>query len=182
MKPARGDADEDERKRMCNKLRRLPERHWSTSVEAYIDGKDWPIPQNVRGQRCLNMLRARGHLRAKGECLNKGFAKLDKKHRVSTGGNAKLIAAIIGARVRVWHHLPRRWCGGEAEKIHEKMLAPALERHRGPKRRRILLEDDDPTGFMLKASVDAAQQPKSASGRRGGELAVGHYRTTIGQL
>ena len=74
--------------------------------------------------------------------------------------------------MRVWHYLLRRWSGGEAKKIHEKMLAPALERHRGPKRRRILLEDDDPTVFMLKASVDEAQQPKSASYGKKGEPAA----------
>ena len=79
LKPVRGDADENERKRLCNKQRTLPERHWLTSVEACIDGKDWPTPQNVRGQRYLSMVRVRGHLRTKGEGLNKGFAKLDKK-------------------------------------------------------------------------------------------------------
>ena len=156
LKPVRGEADEDERKRLCNKLRKLPERHWLTNVDAYIDCKDWPIPQNARGQRYLNMMRVRGHLRTKGEGLSKGFTKPDKKkHRVNTGGNVKLFAAIIGCRVRVWHYLPRRWNGDEAKKVYEKVLAPALKRHRGPKRTYILLEDNDPTGFKSKVGVDA---------------------------
>ena len=92
LKPVRGEADEDERTRLCNKLRTLPQRHWLTSVDAYIDCKDWPSPQNVRRQRYLNMMRVRGHLRTKGDVLEKVFTKPDKnKHCVNTGGNLQAL-------------------------------------------------------------------------------------------
>ena len=54
----------------------------------------------------------------------------------------------------MWHYLPKRWGGDVAEDVYRNVLAPALKRHRGEKRRYILLEDNDPTG--LKASIAMA--------------------------
>jgi hypothetical protein len=156
LKPMRGEADEVDRKRVCDKLRKLPLRFWVDDVDAYIDCKDWPIPRSARGKKYLNMARVRGHLRTKGEGLGAGFTKPDKKkHRVNTGGNAKLCAAIIGSRVRVWHYLQKGWGGQAAKDMYEKVLAPALQRHRGEKRKYILLEDNDPSGFKSKVAMDA---------------------------
>ena len=161
LKPMRGEVDEADRKRVCGKLRKLPLRFWVDDVDAYIDCKDWPIPRSARGKKYLNMARVRGHLRTRGEGLRAGFTKPDKKkHRVNTGGNVKLCAAIIGCRVRVWHYLQKGWGGQAAKHMYETVLAPALKRHRGEKRKYILLEDNDPSGFKSKVAMAAKKAMK----------------------
>ena len=155
LKPARGTADDAQRAEICKKLRMLPETYWTETVDAYIDCKNWKIPRSVKWRSFLNKLKVRGHLRTRREGLERGFTKPDKrKHHRNTGPNAKVFAAIIGGRVRVWHYLPKRWGGDVAEGVYRNVLAPALKRHRGEKRRYILLEDNDPTGF--KASIAMA--------------------------
>ena len=133
----------------------LPETYWTETVDAYIDCKDWKIPRNVKGRSFLDKLKVRGHLRTRREGLARGFTKPDKrKHHRNTEPNVKVFTAIVGGRVRVWHYLPKRWGGDVAEGVYRNVLAPALKRHRGEKRRYILLEDNDPTGF--KASIAVA--------------------------
>ena len=89
-----------ERKRICNKLRKLPASHWQRRIDLYMDNKKWDIATTARGKRFLNTDKVRGHLRERSEGLQKGFTKPNaKKHKVNTGG-----------RVNVrWHH----WREGE---------------------------------------------------------------------
>ena len=158
LKPTRGEPDEAERKELCNKMRRLPLRFWLQEVDAFIDCKQWRMPLTVRGKSHAKRLRVRGHLRKKSEGLKKGFTKPDKsKHRQNTGGSAHLCAAIIGGRVRVWHYLPRTWNGATAAALYKNVLAPALKKYRGAKRRYLVLEDNDPTGFKSNIAVAAKQ-------------------------
>ena len=148
--------DEAERKLMCDKLRKLPERFWQEEVDAFIDCKRWPMPLTVLGKSHLKRIRVRGHLRKKSEGLKKGFTKPDKKnHRLNTGGNAHFCAGIIAGRVRIWHYLPQKWNGSEAAALYKDVVAPALKRHRGTKGRYLVLEDNDPTGFKSKKAVAA---------------------------
>ena len=161
LKPARGEIDEENRKHICNKLRKLPESFWQNGVHAYIDCKDWAIPRSAKGKKYMNMLRVRGHLRTRSEGLSKGCTKPDKKkHRVNTGGNVKLCAAIIGGRVRVWHYLQKGWGGKVAKAFYEATLAPALKKHWGQKRKFVILEDNDPSGFKSSIAVDAKRELK----------------------
>ena len=41
VKPYRADGDEAERKRICNKLRKFPDRHWQHNIAMYIDNTCW---------------------------------------------------------------------------------------------------------------------------------------------
>ena len=136
LKPARGEIDEEQRARICSKLKKLPVTFWTDTIDAYIDCKMWPIPRSVKGRKFLNKLRVRGHLRARKEGLDKGYTKPDKrKHHMNVGPNVRLFAAIIGHRVRVWHYLDGKWSGKAAEDVYKDVLAVALKRYRGEKRR-----------------------------------------------
>ena len=158
LKPARGESGKEECMDACDAMRKLPARFWVHDVDAFIDCKDWALPLTVRGKSHAKRLRVRGHLRTKSEGLKKGFTKPDKKkHRQNTGGHAKLFAAIIGCRVRIWHYLPRRWNGATAAEVDSDVLAPALRRHRGVKRRSAVLEDNGPTGFKSNKGLAAKE-------------------------
>ena len=116
LKPWRSEADEAERKRMCNRLRKLPERYWQHDVHLYMDNTRWKIPMSAKGKKFLNAKKVRKHLRKPSEGLKRGYTKPSgERHKMNTGGSAHLCAAIIKGKVRVWHYLPDRWCGTTAE-------------------------------------------------------------------
>ena len=156
LKPDRSKLDEAQRKEMCDKLRKLPLTYWTQTVDAYIDCKRWRIPRNIRGRKFLNKLKVRFHLRTPEEGLQRGFTKPDaRKHHRNTGPNMNLCAGIVGGRIRVWHYLPGRWSGAAAADLYRDVIAPALKRHCGVKRKYILLEDNDPTGFKSTRGIEA---------------------------
>ncbi len=49
-KPMRGEADEAERKRVCNKLRKLPVSYWQRRVLLYTDNKHWDAPTTAKAR------------------------------------------------------------------------------------------------------------------------------------
>ena len=155
-KPMRSKADEDERRRVANRMRKLPPAFWQRRVDLYMDNKVWPIPMTDRGKRFLKMVKVRGNLRTRSEGLQDGFTKPSAKtHKVNTGGSATLCACIIGGKVRVWQYLPFRWCADEAVRLYRGVKYPALRKHRRAKRRYTLLEDNDPTGYKSNAATAA---------------------------
>ena len=102
------------------------------------------------------MMKVRGHLRTKSEGLDRGFTKPDKrKHHVNVGPNAKVFAAIVGDRVRVWHYLTGAWSGEAAKDVYKDVLAKALKRYRGEKRHYNIVEDNDPSGFKAGVAIEA---------------------------
>ena len=63
MKPSRTVIDEVERKRICNKLCKLPASYWTETMDLYMDNKKWFAPNSVNGREFLNRMKARSHLR-----------------------------------------------------------------------------------------------------------------------
>lgn len=156
QKPCRSEIDEQERKRICNKLRKLPANHWQRHVHLYMDNKRWDIPTTAKGKRFSKMKKVRFHLRTRSEGLKKGFTKPNvKKHNVNMGCTVNLCAGIVDGRVRIWHYLPSRWCGAVAVDLYKDVVYPALVKQYGKKRAFNILEDNDPTGYKSKVAVDA---------------------------
>ena len=154
QKPMRAAADEADRKRKCNKYRKLPSSFWQKTVVLYMDNKRWDIPTTAKGKRFLKMKKVRGHWRKRSGGLKKYYTKPNvKKHKVNVGGSVNVCAGIIGGRVRVWHYLPTRWCGDEAANVYKTVIAPALRRWIGNKKKFISLEDNDPTGYRSNLAI-----------------------------
>ena len=119
-----------------------------------MDNKRWDIPTTAKGKRFLKMKKARGHWRKRSEGLKNYYTKPNvKKHKVNVGGSVNVCAGIIGGRVRVWHYLPTRWCGDEAANVYKTVIAPALRRWIGNKKKFISLEDNDPTGYRSNLAI-----------------------------
>ncbi len=57
--------------------------------------------------------------------------------------------------VRIWHYLDGPWNGKRAAEVYSKVVAPALVRAHGKKRRYMILEDNDPTGYKSKEATHA---------------------------
>ena len=148
MKPTRGEIDEQQRKRICNKWRKLPAKYWAKKVDVIMDNKKWPTPRSAKSQKYVKQLKVRWHLRTPQEGIKKGFTKPHpRKHRTNTGGSINVCAGIINCRVRIWHYLPGSWNSDAACKLYREVVLPALQKYRGNKRRYDILEDNDPTGY-----------------------------------
>ena len=155
LKPSRSDMDEAERMRICNRLRKLPERHWTKSICLVMDNKKWPFPRSVRGKKFIRQSRVRGHLRKRSEGLKKGYTKPDKRKHKGNIGGVNVCAGIINGKVRVWHYIDGPWSGSQAEAIYRNVIGPALKRNHGAKRRFTILEDNDPTGYKSNVAKAA---------------------------
>ena len=155
LKPIRNDIDEAERKRICNKLRKLPASYWTKSVCLYMDNKKWPFSTSVRGKKYIKQSRVRGHLRKRCEGLKKGYTKHDKRKHKANLGSTNVCAGTIQGKVRVLYYFDGPWCGDTASAIYRDIIAPALKKHHGTKRRYVILEDNDPTGYKANVSKKA---------------------------
>ena len=161
LKPSRTTADESDRKRICNKLRKLPISYWTKAVDLYMDNKKWPFPTSVRGKNFLKRMKVRGHLRKKSEGLKKGFTKPHpRKHRTNVGSSINVCAAIINCKVKVWHYLSGPWNRDSASALYKHTIGPALVKHRGRKRSFTTLEDNDPTGYKSTLAKQTKRELK----------------------
>ena len=150
-RPQRDDEHEAERMEICRRWRYLPHDFFTDRVDLIIDNKQFKVPTYGRGLQHLKSTRIRGHIRTRSEGIRKGFTKPNpKRQKVNPGAHVKVCAGIINGRVRVWHYLPRTWNGDAAAELYEKVLAPALAKHRGPKASYLVVEDNDTTGYKSK--------------------------------
>eukprot|EP00973_Karenia_brevis_P007597 1031076-Karenia_brevis.AAC.1 len=65
------------------------------------------------------MKKLRGHLRTRAEGVKKHFTKpKSSKNRVNPGASVNVCAMICNSKVRVWHYLPKTWCGNAAAELY----------------------------------------------------------------
>ena len=53
---------------------------------------------------------------------------------MNVGSQANVCAGVCNGKIRVWHHLPKTWNGDTAATVYQKVLYPAMQKHRGAKR------------------------------------------------
>ena len=70
-----------------------------------------------------------------------------------------MACAIVKNKVRVWHYLPKRWCGEAASDFYRDVLIKALRRNHPGKTSFSILEDNDPTGYKSGCAVDTKRRP-----------------------
>ena len=91
-----------------------------------------------------------------------------KKNRMNTGGHVLVCAGISGGRIVLWEYLSRSWSGQAAADLYAGPILKTLKKHRGDKRKYLLVEDNDRTGYKSKkamaakaaAKIEAIEWPK----------------------
>ena len=135
--------------------------YFANRVDLIIDNKQWEIPTSERSRNYIDKQRVRFHLRTKAEGLQPEMTKPNrKKNRMNTGGHAKVCAGISNSRIVVWEYLPSRWNGKVAAGLYAGPILKALKKHRGEKRKYLLLEDNDPQGYKSKKAIAAKEDAK----------------------
>ena len=160
-KPMRSPKHEQERMIVCMKLMEKPNSYFTKTLDLIMDNKHWDCPTSAAAQRYGRMRKVRFHLRTRSEGLKKGYTKPScKKNRVNPGASLNVCAGIINNKIKIWHYLPKSWCGAAAEALYRGPIIRALRRYRGEKHAYRILEDNDPTGYKSSKGKRAKREPK----------------------
>ena len=154
-KPIRTDDDVKARKAFGGRHASKPLGFWANGIHAYLDNKMFPVYPNSRGRTYAAKRAARGTYRARGQGLAKGHVKPRKSQKVTFGKGVNVAVAISAKKVLMCHVVPKKWNAAEASTMYSKSLAPALRRAHPGKKRFLLLEDNDPSGYKSKMAVQA---------------------------
>ena len=148
-----------ERRTMCGRWRFLPHDYFTSSVDAIMDNKKFHVPTHHRALRYVRRSRCRGHLRTRQEG-KAGYCRKPnvRKNKVNPGGCVNVAAAIINGKLQFWHDFGKKWNGSVAASLYRRPLLKALQKHRGFKRKYLLLEDNDPTGYKSKKALLAKRE------------------------
>eukprot|EP00973_Karenia_brevis_P025784 3559129-Karenia_brevis.AAC.1 len=77
---------------------------------------------------------------------------------MNTGASASVCAGICGSRIVLWEYLPKKWNGSEAAKLYEGAIIKTLKKHKGKKRKYLVFEDNDPSGFKSNLGQEAKER------------------------
>lgn len=156
-KPVRTEVDEADRLHFGKIYGPKPLSFWEKNVHAYIDNKYFPVYLSPKARAYAAKLRgARGTFRKRGGGLGKGHVKPRKNLKMNFGAKSVLIAAAIDSSgVLMWHEVTGNWNGKAAETMYSSILAPALQRKHKGKRRFVILEDNDPSGYKSNLGISA---------------------------
>ena len=130
-KLTRSKIDEAERKRIRNRLRKLPSNDWTSTIRLTMDNKRWPLPLSLLGKKSLRQTKVRFILRNKHGGLKKGYAKPDKREHRTNLGCVNVVAGITKWTDRIWHYFDGKWDAEKAAQVYRTAVSPALRRAQG---------------------------------------------------
>ena len=160
-KPLLTKDDVKERFRFARKHRRKSKAWWRSKVHLYIDLKSWKVYPNAKSRALAAQRQVRGAYRAPGEGLGEGYVVVPKHLKQNTGAKPAMIAGGVGkGRVRLWHEVGRKWNSKVASDLYLGPVRAALRRSWPRKRKFVMLEDNDPTGFKSTAGERAKKAAK----------------------
>ena len=154
-KPQRSPEVAKERYNWSQENSHLNGDYFSDDLDMIIDNKKFEVPTTEKARQYMTNQRIRFHLRLPSEGLQPEMTKPSrKKNRMNTGGHASVCAGISNCRIVLWHYLPKIWNGKVAADLYSGPILDTLKKKRGVKRKYLVLEDNDPTGYKSgKAKV-----------------------------
>ena len=160
-KPVRDESVEKERVRLGKRFYRYGDRYFTHTVDGLMDNRKFDITRAAASRRWKNMRKVRFHLRTRKEGLKRGFTKPSaRKHRSNPGAAVNVCCLIIRNKIRVFHYLPKKWCAAAAEDLYRGPIIEAFRANLGNKRKFLLIEDNDPTGYKSSRGKAAKKELK----------------------
>lgn len=160
-KPRLTADDIKERFAFAKKYRGKSKAWWCQTLHMAIDLKSFPVYIDAKGRDHAARREVRGAYRKTGDGLAQGYVKPSKALRYNTGAQHVLIAAGFGlGKVRVWEDMGNKWSGEAASNLYAGPLLRALKRASPSKKRFLILEDNDPTGFKSQKGRGAKTECK----------------------
>ena len=147
QKPVLTTTDIEERLAFANKYVGNPISFWTSSVDAYMDNKFFPVYLSAKARAYARKLRPRGTFRAPGQGFGRGHVKPRKDLKQNFGHNVHVSVAISATKVLTCHVVDGTWNKESAAAMYTDVLGPSLQRAHPTKRSFFLLEDNDPAGY-----------------------------------
>ena len=158
-KPRHTAADKKARYAWALKYEGKTKSWWLRNLHLSIDLKNFPVYLNAKARAYAANREVRGAYRQKGQGLDDGYVVVDKSLRFNPGAKSVHIAAGVGkGRVRMWHALDSQWSGQTAADLYKGPMLQALRRMCPSKRKFLVLEDNDPTGFKSRKGEEAKRE------------------------
>lgn len=155
-KPLRQPEHEAARVDWCLGRRHRRSGYWVDNIDMIIDNKTFVVPTNRAARKYIRKCQVRGHLRLPGEGLQSEFTRPStRKNRMNTGGRVSVCAGLSNGKVVLWQYLDKTWNGDAAAELYTGPLLRTLRQHRGDKRRYVILEDNDPSGYKSSKGMSA---------------------------
>ena len=160
-KPLLTKADRRERMTFATKFKDKPPSFWLKSIHMHIDCKTFPAYVTARAREYAAMREVRGAYRRPCEGLDEGYVVQPKSLRFNPGCKAvKIIAGVGNDQLMLWHDYGSRWNGTVAAKVYGGPLSAALRAANPRRRRYVVLEDNDPTGFKSNLGEAAKRRAR----------------------
>ena len=141
---------------LCLETGSKSKRWWRTAVHLYIDLKNWPVYPHANARALGAQCEVRGAYREPGQGLGEGYVVVPKSCKQNTGARSARIAGGVGkGRLRLWHEVGKKWNATRAAELYLGPVRTALRRASPRKRKFLMLEDNDPTGFKSKVGIHA---------------------------
>jgi transposase len=156
-KPLLTPEDVKARFNFAKKYRGKSKGWWVKNIHAFIDGKHFQVYLNGK-ERCRAAQHAtHGAYRRPGKGLCGGYVKPKEGNlRHNTGAKGVLLhVGIGGGKVVAVHEVARGRWSGQAAATFYKDLGQGLAKTWPSKRKYIVLEDNDPTGYKSTKGVEA---------------------------
>ena len=148
-KPILTDEDIKERYLWSKKYRHMSPEWFKSHIQLHIDNHAFKVPTNGNARKMVAAKRVYAAYREPGASLKKEHVKPSRKLRVNTGAKSVLVAGGVGSgKVLLWHVVEEQWCGEEAVAMYTGPLAKALAKEYPTKRKHVVLEDNDPSGYQ----------------------------------
>jgi len=155
-KPDLTEDDVKDRYRFAQKHRNRTAASWLTSIDMHIDCKWFPVYLNGKARHHAARQKTFGAFRGRAQGLAKHHIRPRKDLKFNTGARGVMVLGGIGPnKVMVWEYLKKRWNAKTAAEMYRGPIATALRQAKPSKRRFVLLEDNDPSGFKTKAAARA---------------------------
>ena len=123
--------------------------------------KDFPVYINAAARAIAAQREVRGAYCAAGDGLDEACIVIPKHMKVNTGAPLVRIAGGVGhGRVRVWTAVRGKRDGAKAADLYSGDIRFCLMRAVPTKRKHLMLEDNDPSGFKSKQAQVAKEASK----------------------
>ncbi|CAK0836256.1 unnamed protein product [Prorocentrum cordatum] len=170
----RADADVKDRLAFAKAHSSKPASYWASKIHAYMDNVCFPTFPTASARVYAAKRAARGSYRSKGSGLAKGHVKPRNGNMSSFGKNVNVAVALSAKKVLTCHVVDGRWNAGAAARMYREGLAPALRKACPKQQSFLILEDNDPTGYKAKISIEAKARLRLSNWRpRGGSAPRG---------
>ena len=122
-----------------------------------MDNKSFTLYLTAKGRALAASRGVRGVFRRRGQGLQHGYTATTKRMQHNPSAQSVVISGAVSGlgRMAVWHAHDSKWSGDAAAALYRGPVIRALRKAYPKKRKRCLLEDNDPTGYRSRKGLEA---------------------------